>query len=946
MISKNHYIELYINNQPIEITSQDSLNLRLNNVLFKPTETSTKQGEYSYSFEIPSTPNNDKVFDYANNLSKLNKFHTRYSAQVYADGHLIFDGSLTIQKYDAKERMYTCNLVNIKIYGLEDIFGEDVLTDVKWLVDFYGSSSINSVNADTTSKYCFPLISYGSFAKVPISADTYGVQDEYTSKYVIDDTNRFRIDSFYPSLNMLEEVKKCFEHKGYKVGGNAFYDPIISNIFCSTNLADEQDPIYNVGYSKFGALNLHLEYDSDNANDESNTFTQSLKFPYMPASEVFDAKTGLGVNNEIKEVTAWNFDEVFLNSLLSCGDVRVAMSSTMYEPNNSIIVIPADGFYKISMSGNIELKQTSAITANQIVYNKLTSENDFSWKSQLRIISPNIKTTMPIEIQLVKNYDENLELIKGKWNFFYRDGDSSHATYKNEGRYPNYVRYKCCYPHERDCYFYTTDYSKISDSRVVTKLKDFYIQGNNETMTYDPIVSDAFICGWSTIATPYSSDTGTVAFIKNGYSWSKTRSSRTDALYVQNGYFVLNEDANGREVEERTNHNYNELVDAPTSYYSQSGNTVQSGINGVVYLHKGDKLEIMGVRRAYWDGEEMKRYDYEATINLSITAVSQEKNIYGLRAKNYNWYSQTDFPYRLNLMNFTNNETKISDWLKNVSDAFNLEYVFTGMNVDINVNKGIKKTIAYAVDIDDRVNSDEAESEIINYPREMSVRYKIDTDEHGFYESVPQEHINDENWKDYGDSGFTIIKLNDDSYETSNQNKSTQFGYTWYDNFQFSRSGQTEVGISMPVISREEYMIDNYDYEDSMAHRGYSLPQRFWFRTGVVAGTVALENDYNITQSGFSPNRVVLYGVKNQKDGVNLSYKDTETSLVTEYFNVHPMLSSNYVNVDVYLTPEEYKLIKDGAMVKFDSNLHFVSEIQGYDVTGNNPTTLKLITKV
>ena len=79
---------------------------------------------------------------------------------------------------------------------------------------------------------------------------------------------------------------------------------------------------------------------------------------------------------------------------------------------------------------------------------------------------------------------------------------------------------------------------------------------------------------------------------------------------------------------------------------------------------------------------------------------------------------------------------------------------------------------------------------------------------------------------------------------------------------------------------------------------------------------------------------------------MNLSYKDTEKSLVTEYFNIHPMLSSNYVNVDTYLTPEEYLDIKNGALVRYNNDLHYTSEIKGYDCTGRNKTTLKLIKKV
>ena len=212
MVSNTHYIELYINGGLMELESQESLHLRINNVLFNPTKTSTKQAEYSYSFEIPSTPNNDRILNYANNLSKTNKFHTRYSAQVYSDGTIIFDGSLTIQKYDAKDKMYTCNLVNIKINTLDDIFGDDVLTDAKWLIDFNGVDTMNAINNDFNSKYYFPFICYGAFYKNWVTKDE--VDAEYTSKYLIDKYNQWWISDFYPSLNVLEEIKKCFEWKG------------------------------------------------------------------------------------------------------------------------------------------------------------------------------------------------------------------------------------------------------------------------------------------------------------------------------------------------------------------------------------------------------------------------------------------------------------------------------------------------------------------------------------------------------------------------------------------------------------------------------------------------------------------------------------------------------------------------------------------------------------
>ena len=53
MIYKEHLIELYINGKEAELVSQDSVNIRFNNVLFDPTKISFTQAEYSFEFDLP-----------------------------------------------------------------------------------------------------------------------------------------------------------------------------------------------------------------------------------------------------------------------------------------------------------------------------------------------------------------------------------------------------------------------------------------------------------------------------------------------------------------------------------------------------------------------------------------------------------------------------------------------------------------------------------------------------------------------------------------------------------------------------------------------------------------------------------------------------------------------------------------------------------------------------
>jgi hypothetical protein len=67
---------------------------------------------------------------------------------------------------------------------------------------------------------------------------------------------------------------------------------------------------------------------------------------------------------------------------------------------------------------------------------------------------------------------------------------------------------------------------------------------------------------------------------------------------------------------------------------------------------------------------------------------------------------------------------------------------------------------------------------------------------------------------------------------------------------------------------------------------------------------------------------------------------------LTNFFNIGAFLSSNYIEVDAYLSPVEYNRIKNGSLIHFDSDLYYPVEINGYDCTGNNATTIKMIKKV
>ena len=1007
MITNAHYIELYINKELIELESQESLNMRINNVLFDPTKTSTTQAEYSFSFEIPSTPNNDRILNYANNLSKVNKFHARYPSQVYADGDLIFDGSLTIQKYSARDRQYTCNLVNIKVNTLDEIFGESVLTDINnWNVEFSGSPTINSVNEDEESKYYFPLVSYGVFQKNYVVKDEVGAT--YTPKHTIDKYNKWWIDSFYPSLNVAETVKKAFEWKGYNVGGSMFSDPNIANVYASCNLANEQVPTYNLGNPKFG--HCHLKVDWNNYNGDSSTgifgrpnsfrsniggIIQDLKFPYNEVRPAVNA-----FNSTASE--QYNFSAVDIFNVLDSTNnpsgvtVQVMQETYMYDPGEQVIVIPADGWYKI------KLKAQATLSGAGTTFEAEQWTNTFYEGDEFKKRNVNIKRGFsehtPLEIQLIRNYEDNVELIKGRKNITYDTGDPNQTEYRYRGGsyestvlWPNKTWWTTDFPHQdllgSKC---PTKPNELTVTTVTGNLKGAdnsdrgggwvngsetqggtfggnrnrrtednengstansigmatansfgYVHRDRFVMPYDQAVSTSFICGFSTLSD------GTVSVMRNGSSWSKMSSVNNKIFADVRGLDLIKKITGTTTAETETvatEYCANEYKNSSSYIYSTDNSITDAQVECCVYLNRNDILELVAIQRDF-DGQ---KYATSAHCEIEITAFS-ERSYEELKSDKYfNAYSDTEFPKLLNLFNFTNKEKKVSEWIDDVQKAFNLEIIQEGNNIDINTNKGYRKNINNAIDIDDRVSNDDAIAEYISYPKEMSVKYKIDTSEWGFELTVPQEHINDEGdeWKKWGDSGFTIIQLNDDTYETSTQNIQTNFSYTYYDNFLWKEctsygvenenfSGNT---ISIPVIEKAEYMAEGYGYEEAMKHDGFSFTQRFWYRQ-------PLTTDYIWTADHMHEKIYLTYPI-NVQERFNLSYKDTEKSIVTEYFNIAPMLASNYVKVEVYLNPDEYKQIKGGALIHYDSDLYYVCEISGYDCSGNNPTELKLLKKI
>ena len=957
MIQKNHKVNLVVNNQIVELENEKSLNLRMNNILYDPTKISSTQAEYSFSFDIPITPKNTRIFDFANILSKVNKFTKLYEAVVYGDGNEIFRGQLKIASIE--DSRFKCNLVSVKVNKIEDIFGDSTMNQISWYVPYEGIDTIDSVNKDMTTNYYFPLVCYGVFQKKPRA--TYSNEyNAYTSKYLFDKYNLWYAETFTPSVKLTELIKKMFEQKGYNVTGDIFEDDIAKDIYLSTHLADKQIPIYNVGNPTQGAIEVNFKmwtgkwrtFGTHASSSYVHNLSYNLMYPYDYAGYVDGSKT-------------YNFKQVIITEAFKTAyeyqasmphDTRVDyLYGTEFSQNNDnlyrdgYIVIPADGAYKIEMDINIDISDNEA-QEGALIYEggqQVQKTVSHSWEG------------MPVEVQLTRNCNDT-ELIHGydgKICTVYPHEAPNTAQTNTTGTRPGGTSSGGTRPGNMGQGYGSYRGSRSIESRGVYETdpdapdpEDFnmgFMPKQGYMLCYDQLANSNFICGFSSIGNCPS-------VIKNGYSWSSEVDTEMHSRYNCGGYYGVNWDSTNSE------YNWKSTTFNSNNYPGTSLDMVQDDgafkkkchVSCVVWLNRNDMLSLKVVERMYegatykedsWPNREMQ-YDphYFSVVSGSVKVSAYSPNVGDLTSTDLNYNNDTKFDKELNLGQFLNKEVKQSDFVNNFIKAFNLTVQQNGNNVNLNKNYIDFTRMLTPINLDNRVNNKNITIEPIDYPSSMQINYNIDDEEAGFYNSVPYPEINYDNWKDYADVGSEKVQMtsNEDAQESD---ASLTNSYTWYANFKYNKYADDNITIlnvinlSLPIISKDEYMIENYKYEESMKVDGKGLPQRWWFRQ-----PVNMDVQFETVNHAFVNPSIPI----NTKDGFTLNYKNDDNTLLTRYFNITAYTSSDMIEFECYLSPDEYVLLKKGAPIQINSDIYYTCSITGYDPSGSNAAKIKAMKTV
>ena len=424
--------------------------------------------------------------------------------------------------------------------------------------------------------------------------------------------------------------------------------------------------------------------------------------------------------------------------------------------------------------------------------------------------------------------------------------------------------------------------------------------------------------------------------------------------YNCGGYYGVNWNGENSEYNwKSTTFNSNNYPGAPLDLVENDGAFKKKcHVSCVVWLNRNDMLSLKVVERKYegatyteseWPNRETQyNPHYFSVVSGSVKVSAYSPNVGDLTSTDLNYNNDTKFDKDLNLGQFLNKEVKQSDFINNFIKAFNLTVQQNGNNVNLNKNYIDFTRMLTPINLDNRVYNKNITIEPIDYPSSMQINYNIDDEEAGFYNSVPYPEINYDNWKDYADVGSEKVQMttNEDAQESD---ASLTNSYTWYANFKYNNYADDNttilnvINLSLPIISKDEYMIENYKYEESMKVDGKGLPQRWWFRQ-----PVNMDVQFETVNNAFVNPSIPI----NTKDGFTLNYKNDDNTLLTRYFNITAYTSSDMIEFECYLSPDEYILLKKGAPIQINSDIYYTCSITGFDPSGINATKIKAMKKV
>lgn len=929
-------VELYINNQLCDIVTPYELGVRFQREILIPSEITTKDVQYSFTIKLPTSSTNNKIFNYANVEEVKNKFNYEYKALLIVDSIKVFDGKFRLTEID--EDTYKGNLYIPAAKTIKEIFGSKKLTENgNWNIpftDFASSISEYNTRQKTEIQPCiFPFALYGLLPKVstnPNAVVNGEVVGEYTAKDLWDEYVRLGIEDIPPSINCLKMLKTIFNNNGYTLGGTAFEDSRLTNLFVSYK--NEADYVQEWNWGRLCSFNIKGTWESVvNRYDGSRTFERNIE------RNETDKGTFYTVNLfDCNQVNFTSISDTGTNVITS--DNKDKWNDDRYRRKKAFITIPKSGLYKIKVKGSIELDDTYNHSGRNsgwkwedgVTGNRFTSAGQYKNGSR-----NNRFGRKRYEIQLVRDFgsgdfETSYKTVVG---FYYKPNNPQNNDFSNKSP-ENYPKY---FPKEYKAHL------------------------------IDASTDEKFLCGLHFGRASNDSDynpkgyPANYMFIKNGYSWDKsfTQSKKIYSAYnnpdgcwcwgTDNDATIEVDPDTGEEIEGeesidlawRDSNRYEAHIDnIPNSYISQSGDYIGNGeLYHIVYLEKGEHITLLCVAEANdlrrntdktkWDwGCAYMKMNFELDVQPFRTDTSWITiNNNGNGYQNMDWNTESNFKKdNIDLIKFLPNDVKTDEWIDNFCKAFNLTLRLNGLrNFDLDVKQTNTLNTTSVIDLENKANTNYRNNTPLGLPSAFEIGFTINDEEEGYRRT--------------GEDGGGKIETG--TVDGTILTQTSNFSYCWYKDIRKKIGNETEKNIQLPIISNYEIWENSMNYSEGVQKLYTSYAQRFWYYSGILNDKAG-----NISIGGKDLKLADVSNTFNKDKILILNYSNKGNTILRTYFTVIASNDTNYTEIECYLTPDEYDRLDGSSLIKWNGDLYYISSIEGYDITEKNKTKLKLIRKM
>lgn len=383
-----------------------------------------------------------------------------------------------------------------------------------------------------------------------------------------------------------------------------------------------------------------------------------------------------------------------------------------------------------------------------------------------------------------------------------------------------------------------------------------------------------------------------------------------------------------------------DLINAPDNFakrgmYADASadviNNGQGSANAVVWLNAGELITVAAVtQQGVWrDGGSHSTFGYvrqNAIFDLTIVPFRTDEawvlvSDAGDGTGVMDWDAPGNFDTdTINLVGFLDADTATDDYIDNFCKLYNLvmsQVNATTFSLDVRQTK--TATSNQFVDLDKIASLAQRENTPLGIPSEYDLGFTIDTEEEGFVET--------------GDTGGGVYLTG--ATEQNVVSQTSSFSYNWYKNITKVESGGNII-ISLPIVSKSEAWALGTSYPDAMSKRYTDQAQRFMYAGGILAGTYTFNGD-----------SLKIANVRNDIPGLSiLNYRDAPYTILDNYFTLLISGASHYTNINAYLTPRDYVLLDGSRSVRFNGDLYFIAELDGFDPYGRNQTKIMLIRKI